>query len=116
MRQRISGQVDYNILADIALGVPAKEIAEKHSVSVSYVSKVKTGRKKVDVYIPESINVANKIMFYESDIERLSSFFKTSPLSLETGTNDSLDGMIIQKLSELKVLLATRELLKGNKV
>lgn len=113
MRQRISARVDYNILADIALGLPAKEIAAKYKVSVSYISKIKTGRKKIDVYIPEGVKVANKLAYYESDIEKLSEFFKTTPLSLQGQGEDSLDGLIIQKLSELKILLATRALLKG---
>lgn len=113
MRQRISSYVDYNILADIALGLPAKEIAVKHGVSVSYISKIKTGRKKIDVYIPEGVKVASKLAYYESDIEKLSEFFKTSPLSLQGQGEDSLDGLIIQKMSELKILLATRALLKG---
>lgn len=113
MRQRISARVDYNILADIALGIPAKIIAKKYKVSVSYVSKIKTGRKKIDVYIPETVQTANKIAFYQSDIDRLSEFFKESPLSLDDTNQDTLDGLIIQRLSELKVLLQTRAMLKG---
>jgi len=57
--------------------------------------------------------MAGKIAFYESDIVSLTEFFKTSPLSLEDSGLASLDGLIIQKLSELKILLATRSLLKG---
>ena len=115
MRQRISARVDYEILADISLGVPAKEIASKHDVSISYVSKIKTGRKKIDVYIPEQIEVANKLAFYSSDIDKLYEFFDTSPLSIKGGSAESLDGLIVQKLVELKVLLATRKLLIGEK-
>jgi len=112
MRQRISAEVDYNILADIALGLPAKEIAEKYNVSVSYVSKVKTGRKKIDVYIPEQIEAANKILFYSSDIDKLDQFFETSPVSLKEKDSESVDALIIQRLAELKVLLSVRKLLK----
>jgi len=115
MRQRISASVDYNILADIALGLSAKEIARKYNVSISYISKIKTGRKKIDVYIPEQVKVANKVAFYEADIYKLTEFFDNSQLSLDASINDSLDGMIVQKLSELKILLATRKLIKGEK-
>jgi transcriptional regulator with XRE-family HTH domain len=118
MRQRISARVDYEILADIALGESAKDIAKKHNVSISYVSKIKTGRKKIDVYIPESIQTSNKIAYYASDITALEEFFKTTPLSLEDGTfvpGNALDSLIIQKLAELKVLITTRKLLKGEK-
>jgi len=115
MRQRISAHVDYNILADIALGLPAKDIATKHKVSVSYVSKIKTGRKKIDVYIPEQVQMANKLSYYVSDIENLEKYFETHPQSLEKQSKESLDDLIIQKLSELKILLATRSLFKGDK-
>lgn len=113
MRQRISAQVDYNILADIALGIPAKEIAAKYSVSVSYISKIKTGRKQIDVYIPEQLKMASRLAFYASDIDKLSEFLDTAPLSLKGDNLESLDGLIIQKIAELKTLLETRKLLKG---
>lgn len=116
MRQRISAKTDYSILADTALGIPAKIIAEKYKVSVSYVSKIKTGRKKIDVYIPEQVVVANKISFYQSDIDSLESFFKDAPISLEGSNKDTLDALIIQRISELKVLLETRRLLARNKL
>lgn len=113
MRQRIDAKTDYNILADLALGLPAKELAEKYNVSVSYISKVKTGRKKIDVYIPEQIEIANRIAFYESDVDALEKYLDTSPISLKDSDKESLDGLIVQKLSELKTLLAVRKLLKG---
>jgi transcriptional regulator with XRE-family HTH domain len=40
-----------DILVDISLGMKQKEIAEKHGVSASYVSKVKRGKKIMDVPI-----------------------------------------------------------------
>lgn len=113
MRKRISAQIDYNILADIALGIPSKDIAAKYNVSVSYISKIKTGRKQIDVYIPEQIQTANKLAYYASDIEALIGFFKTSPTSLENPDHDTLDALIIQKVSELKVLLRVRATFKG---
>jgi len=116
MRQRISSSIDYNILADIALGKEsAKELATKYGVSVSYISKIKTGRKKIDVCIPEQVVMANRLAFYASDIDKLSEFLKTEPLSLKDADLDSLDGLIIQKVAELKTLLATRSLIKGEK-
>jgi transcriptional regulator with XRE-family HTH domain len=113
MRQRISAKVDYDILADIALGLPAKEIAAKYGVSVSYISKIKTGRKKIDVYIPEQVAMANRIAFYASDIDKLEEFFDTAPLSFKGDKLESLDSLIIQKIAEIKTLLETRKLLKG---
>lgn len=111
MRKRIDAETDYNILADIALGLTSKEIAKKYNVSISYVSKVRTGRKKINVYIPEHIEAKNKLLFYKQDINKLLEFFETSPLSLDDGQTATLDGLIIQKLSELKVLLTVRKTL-----
>ena len=42
MRQRISARVDYNILADIALGFLQKIAATRYGLYL----KIKTGRKK----------------------------------------------------------------------
>lgn len=111
MKQRITAQVDFNILADLSLGVAAKDIAKKYGVSISYVSKVKTGRKKIEVYIPEQIKEANRLGYYKSDVDKLMEFFESTPLSLQTGETETLDGLIIQKLAELKVLLMTRKAL-----
>lgn len=113
MRQRISARIDYNILADIALGLSAKEVAAKYGVSVSYISKIKTGRKKIDVYIPEQIEQANRLNYYASDIDKLQEFFEQSPMTIDSKDLDSLNALIVQKISELKVLLATRKILKG---
>lgn len=111
-RKRIDAKTDYNILADLGLGLTPKELAVKYNVSVSYISKVRTGRKKIDVYIPETIKVANKLAYYQSDIDKLEEYFSTEPLSLETPTVSTLDSLIVQRISELKVLLETRKLLK----
>lgn len=113
MPKRIPADTDYNILADIALGVPAKLIAKKYNVSIPYVSKIKTGRKKINVYIPEQTKIANQFAYYASDIEALSEFLKTSPMSIDKTEHDSLDALIIQKLTELKVLLKLRKTIKG---
>lgn len=107
MPQRIDAETDYNILADIALKVPYKDIAKKYGVSLSYVSKVKTGKKRIEVYIPEQIKQANKLAYYKSDVNRLEEFFATSPVSLDAETQ-TLDSIIIQKVTELKVLLELR--------
>ena len=109
--QRISAETDYNILADLALGLTSKEIAAKYKVSISYVSKVRTGRKKIDVYIPEQTKQANKIAYYESDIDKIDKFFQNTQLTIKDNTED-LDSLIIQKITELKVLLSIRRKLK----
>lgn len=111
MRQRISPQIDFNILADLSLGISAKEISKKYGVSISYVSKVKTGRKKIEVYIPEQIKEVNRLGYYKSDVDKLSEFFENTPLSLQTEDTETLDGLIIQRLAELRVLLTTRKAL-----
>lgn len=48
---RIDATTDMNILADLALGLPHRKIAERYNVSQSYVSKLNTGRKKTNVYV-----------------------------------------------------------------
>ena len=45
MKQRISADVDQQILMALATGESNKDIAARFNVSRSYVSKVKTGKK-----------------------------------------------------------------------
>lgn len=52
---RIDTQTDLKILADLALGYKNKDLAVKYNVSPSYVSKLKTGRKQLNVRIINSI-------------------------------------------------------------
>ena len=58
MPQRISPQVDLQILTLLADGYTNKQIAEKLNVSPSYVSKVKNGKKTS--YIPIAGPTLNK--------------------------------------------------------
>lgn len=112
MRKRISAETDYNILADISLGLTSKEIAKKYGVSVSYVSKVRTGRKKIEVYIPEQTKKHGLLDYYETDIEKIAEFFEYTSLSLVETNLSALDGLIIEKLTELKTLLAARKIIR----
>jgi transcriptional regulator with XRE-family HTH domain len=112
MRKRISSKTDYNILADVSLGLTSKEIAKKYGVSVSYVSKVRTGRKKIEVYIPEQTKKHGLLDYYETDIEKIAEFFEYTSLSLAETNLSTLDGLIIEKLTELKTLLAARKIIK----
>lgn len=112
MRKRISSEVDYNILADLSLGLTSKEIASKYGVSISYVSKVRTGRKKISVYIPEQIKQHGLLDYYESDIDKLAEFFNSTSLSIDESNTTTLDGLIIEKLTELKALLSARKIIE----
>lgn len=115
MRKRIDAKTDFDILADLALGLTSKEVSEKYKVSISYVSKVRTGRKKIDVYIPEQTKQEQLLTYYKSDIDKLEEFFDKTLLSLSNSHTDTVDGLIIQRLNELKVLINTRKLIKENK-
>lgn len=53
MPKRINSKIDIDILQDLAMGMKQKEIAQKYNVSTSYISKVKTGQKDIEIYIPE---------------------------------------------------------------
>lgn len=52
---RIDTQIDLKILADLALGYKNKDLAVKYGVSPSYVSKLKTGRKQLNVRVINSV-------------------------------------------------------------
>jgi DUF1365 family protein len=73
MPKRISADIDIAILTDIGLGLPYKDIAVKHNVSASYVSKVANGKKVPDIHVPEpSKTLDDDIETFTDDIEAVS--------------------------------------------
>lgn len=111
-RGRISAETDVAILKDLALGLTQKEIAKKHNVSTSYVSKVNTGKKKINVHIPEQVKAQGELIYYESDINKLEEFFERTQLGLKSKDLEVIDGLIVQKMSELKILFSVRKLIR----
>ena len=53
MKKTISPQTDMAILEGIASGYSSKELADIYKVSVSYISKLRTGKKIPSIYIKE---------------------------------------------------------------
>lgn len=104
MPKAISPEVDYNILTDIALNVSSKEIAMKYGVSLSYISKIRTGKKKVK-YVTSNVVSENFIIPLEK-------FIYDNRESLKGDVTDSLTNMIVSKLEEVKVLISAREVVK----
>ena len=69
MPKRIEANIDMSILQDIATGMQNKDIAVKYNVSRSYVSKVLTGRKLIDMQIPDLKSILQEdFEVYEDDI------------------------------------------------
>ncbi len=59
MANRISRDLDLEILTSLALGKTGKEVASTYGVSTSYVSNLKTGKKIYNVTDEEIKNVVN---------------------------------------------------------
>ena len=69
MPKRIDSSIDMEILQDIALGMTNRSIAAKYNVSPSYVSKVSTGKKTMNIHIPNLKSIlAEDFEVYEDDI------------------------------------------------
>lgn len=87
MPRRISSEVDMNILADIGLGMRNIDIAERYGVSPSYVSKLKRGKKKIDIHIPKP-EVHRDLDFssYASDLDAISDAIGKSKIFTEEDT------------------------------
>ena len=53
MKKRINSSIDLQILADLGMHTRThKEIAAQYNVSPSYVSKLATGKKELDISFP----------------------------------------------------------------
>jgi predicted transcriptional regulator len=53
MPRRITADIDMQILTDVGMGLMYKDVAKKHGVSASYVSKLAGGKKVPDIHIPD---------------------------------------------------------------
>ena len=72
MPRRISAEVDMQILADLGVGMLHRVIAEKYSVSPSYVSKLALGKKVPDIHVAMPRRMpSSEIETDENGIEQL---------------------------------------------
>jgi len=55
MPRRINNDVDKQIMLDLGLGHKNKDIALRYGVSPSYVSKLRRGKKQVDIDTPTPV-------------------------------------------------------------
>ena len=76
--RRIGINTDMQILADIALRTMTnKEIAAKYGVSPSYVSKLSTGKKELDIHVPEPHKIMSEdFTAYEDDVDAVMAFIE----------------------------------------
>lgn len=65
MKQKISADIDQQILMALATGESSKTIAQRLNVSPSYVSKVKTGKKIPSIKIVEPTLIKDE--YFEID-------------------------------------------------
>lgn len=91
MPKRVSTDVDMNILADAAmLKLSNVELAKKYGLSPSYISKLRTGKKPLDMHIPVLIKSEDEgIETFDADIEAITEHMEgrkviTDPTAIET--------------------------------
>jgi hypothetical protein len=80
MPKRISADVDMEILQAIAQGTKHTTIAETYNVSTSYVSKLNTGKKVPDIYVPTPPST-EQIVGDTALIESALRFIETRPVA-----------------------------------
>lgn len=70
MPRKISADIDMQILADIGLGMIYKDVAAKHGVSPSYITKLTSGKKTPDIRIPEPTKLMSEdFESFKNDID-----------------------------------------------
>lgn len=69
-KKAISPDIDLKILEGLALGISSKELAKNYNVSVSYISKVRTGKKVPNIHISNpTIIQSDMFEVYNTDLE-----------------------------------------------
>lgn len=73
--KRVPPETDFKILADVALGKVYREISATYNVSPSYISKLVTGKKQVNVQLPPPPKVlVEDLETFEGDIDAIADF------------------------------------------
>lgn len=115
MARRIDAVTDMNILRDLGLGMTNKAIAEKYKVSASYVSKIKTGRKVINIYVPEpKTTQADGLEIYKEPLDSLIEMVLALPVFKE---NDDIIAWVkkerIRAALRVKMLTEILNKMKG---
>lgn len=115
MRKRISAATDMKILQLLSTGITHKEIASRCGVSASYVSKIKTGRKVPDVWVPMPQHYDNLgVEVFADDVTAILSYVKrleivTSPEEVVKYLETQIQELIVQIKINLKLLEKYKE-------
>lgn len=71
-KRAISPDIDLKILEGLALGITPKELAKTYNVSVSYISKIRTGKKVPNIHISNpTIIQSDMFEVYNTDLEEI---------------------------------------------
>ncbi len=88
MPRRIDAETDMKILADVGLGMLYKDVAAKYNVSPSYITKLTSGKKALNIRVPEPAKVlTDAIEAYEDDINAIVEFIEQRQVLV---TNDAI--------------------------
>ena len=83
-KRAISPDIDLKILEGLALGVKPKELASSYNVSVSYISKVKTGRKIPHIHISNPTVIKSDMCeIYNTDLDDIINVMSTKELVVD---------------------------------
>lgn len=77
MPRRIDAETDMKILVDVGLGMLYKDVAAKYKVSPSYITKLTSGKKALNIRVPEPAKIlTDDIEVYEDDVDAIAEFIK----------------------------------------
>lgn len=116
MGRKINAKTDRDILVDIGLGIRYKDIAAKHGVSPSYVSKLSTGKKKpaLDIPIPQTFQ-EDDILAYIDDVDAVVKLIDKRPVMVNKRDIVSfLEGQIQKSVIRIKLYNELLKIIKEN--
>lgn len=116
MPKQINAETDMEILKDLSMGIKNIEIAKKYDVSPSYVSKVKTGKKKLNIYVPTPKVFSDlDISAFEDSLEGIKKMIKNSTVLVDKKDIITyLEAQVNKHLLRAKVYVELLEKYKGD--
>lgn len=112
--KRIDPEIDKLILVDASLGELNKDIAQKYGVSPSYVSKLTTGKKSVQMQMPDLRTIIDgDVEVNEDDMDAMLLVIADKKFFLsELDIDEYLSKLVQKSLIRLKIYVTIQNKLK----
>ena len=83
-RKKVSAETDLKVLEALAMGIPSKEIVKMYGVSMSHISRLRTGKKTPNIYISKPEHIQTDFFeVYSNNLDEVINFIQDKELIVD---------------------------------